>query len=206
MECTILEVQGVVHFYNARNIFSDVYLKCCTGEIIGIIGANGCGKSTLYKIMSGTIRSSDSFIYLNKKRIFKPQRFIKHCPAEIMLPKNTKLKDVISFLFDKTTQRTLLEYPLIATCINQKIKELSSGQAKYIQVLLFLHMDVPFVLLDEPFLGLSPIACEELISNIQKQANKGIIITDHNHEYLQMLTHQTYQLREGYLKQINIER
>ena len=133
MDC--LEIQGIIHYSNNKNILSDIYLICNTSEIISVVGLNGSGKTTLFKILSGITKNNNSFMYINKKRCFNPKKYIKYCPANNILPYQYKLTDIISFLYKKDIQIKLYENDIIKENENKKISELSQGTIKYIQII-----------------------------------------------------------------------
>ena len=171
--------------FKKRIVLSDISLRIKTGEILGIFGRNGCGKTTLLKILFGTLPSDDENILIDDE-CFNSSRNIElmnisYLPQHSFLPKDLKVRDVIPIYYkDGDAQDKIFYDPRIAKFERQKIGTLSLGERRYFEILLISRLPHQFLLLDEPFSMVEPLFqdfIKELLFQLKKE--KGIIITDH---------------------------
>lgn len=201
-----LEADSIMKSFGDRLILSDVYLKCVPGDIVAVWGRNGSGKSTLFKILYGTMKAERSFLQINSK-IISGKAYqtgqIAFLPQDNYLPKEMIVRDVIRLVCGK--KRHWLADKLIQKIYDSKIRNLSGGEVRYLEILLLLEHEAPFILLDEPFNKLSPVMVEEVIEYIRlASSNKGIILSDHNYRAVEKVANKHMLLKEGYLKPIAI--
>jgi len=202
----ILEIDSIQKYVNKDFSLSDVYLRCKTGEILGIFGRNGSGKSLLMKIIFGNEKADHKFIRINNKCINEPYKSsdnVVYLPQNSFLPKNIPVQKIIKLYLDKDCTKEFQDDEIIQKINTSKINELSGGELRYLELKLLLKSKAKFVLLDEPFSSLSPIMKEkanELI--ITKKTSKGIIITDHDFNHLNSITTKNYLMHKGSLKKI----
>lgn len=194
MKKHILEVDGIRKEFDGKTILSDVYLKCETSQVVGLIGRNGSGKSTLLKIISNLKPSPDKCVridFVSVKKNNALQNEICYLSQEHFIPKHLTVKKAIELSVDKQNRDFFNNDELIISVLNKKIRHLSGGELRYLEVKLVLFNPSKFVLLDEPFSRLSPLTCEKIVLVIKENAmKKGIIITDHNYEnVIQVATH-----------------
>lgn len=186
MKKHILEVDGIQKKFNEKIVLSDVYLKCETTEIIGLMGRNGSGKSTLLKIIFGIIPASNKCIHIDgisKNQTRSLFNEISYLDQEHSIPNHLSVKKTISLSIEKERINSFCEDKHIQSILKKKIRHLSGGELRYLEIKLVLFNSSKFVLLDEPYNGLSPIVTEfvnELIKENSKA--KGIIISDHNYQ------------------------
>ncbi|TCP24598.1 ABC-type multidrug transport system ATPase subunit [Tenacibaculum skagerrakense] len=201
-----LHVDSVRKSYGNNLILSDVFLSCKTGEIKGLIGRNGCGKSTLLKIIFGVEKAEFSFVRVNNKvirNISDGRNLINYLPQDNFLPNNIKIKRLIRLFLGKKKSDLLFKNAFIKPLLNKTNNVLSGGEKRIVEILLILHSEAVFVLLDEPFNGVSPIVREQIISIINSMRNtKGIIITDHDYRNVIKLADKIVFLKDGHLKEI----
>lgn len=206
MENSILIIDSINKSYNNEHILQDIYLKINTGEIVGLLGRNGSGKSTLLKIIFGTLEAESKYVNVDEKvyeKIYKEKDIIKYLPQDDFLPKQLKVKNVINIYFDKNERGNIINDKIIEKIINTKIGNLSGGELRYLEIKLLMNLESKFILLDEPFNGVSPIAIEEIKKMIIKNSlNKGIILTDHDYRNVLSITNKIYILRNGYIKEL----
>ncbi len=187
--------------YNQKILLSDVSISCRTGDILALYGKNGSGKSTLLNIIFGSMKAENKYISFNKKvydKPFKKNNLISFLPNQLILPKNVSIKVIANVWLHPSQLKQIEEDELIVPYLHTKIVNLSSGLLKYLQVKLILLKNSKFCLLDEPYLGLSPINMDkinQLILLVSKE--KGIIIADHNYQYLSAIANKTYLLNNG---------
>lgn len=182
MEHTLL-VEGLAHNFGKRIIFSNVNFEFKTGEIIGILGRNGSGKSTLFNMLFGSLKASKGDIYFDNK-LFQHStqlnRSVGYHTQGIMLPKGLKTKDLITISVACEKQDNIYYSLGIHEILNVRIENLSIGQQRYLQFLLLLNMNHPFIILDEPFSMVDPLyvtIIKEMI--IKYKELKCFIISDH---------------------------
>lgn len=196
---SLLEIDSIIKSFDNKVILSDINLKCKTGGVVGIFGKNGTGKSTLLKIIFGTISAQNKFIRLNGKVSNQPYQIkngISYLPQFQYLPNNLTVNSVLKLCLDYEQVEIINKDVIIVPFLKSKIKSLSFGIVRYIQTLLILKNNSHFCLMDEPFSGLSPVMCEKVIEEIKNQLpNKGFIITDHKYRDVLSICSQIYLLK-----------
>ena len=201
MNRNILEVDSVQKSYNDKLVVSDVYLKCQTNDIIGLLGRNGSGKSTLLKIIFGIVPTDNKFIRINGVVISNTNQLLKdisYLHQENFIPNHFLVKKAIYLSLNKEKLPDFCSDEMIQSVLNKRISHLSGGELRYLEIKLVLSNPSKFVLLDEPYNGLSPLMVEkvnELILNNASQ--KGIIITDHNYENLIKISTELMLMKDG---------
>ncbi len=203
-----LDVKSVVHSFGKRQILSDISFTCKTGDVIGIFGRNGTGKSTLLKILFGTLKAKHSEIYLDNRIVEKHiplNKFIAYHHQEVFLPKNTTVKNLIPLYFpDGEKQNKLFYDPQINKIENQKAGALSTGEQRYLQFLMILNLEHRFVLLDEPFSMLEPLYKDLIKEKIDSyKYEKGFIITDHYYLDVLQVAKVKKVIRDGVMTTVN---
>ena len=202
----VLEIDSIQKTYGHKSVLSDVFLQCKTGEIIGILGRNGSGKSTLLQIVSGLISADFKRITINKivkNTNAKICQDISYLSQDNFIPNHFSVKKAIHLSIEKNSLQAFLEDNLINSIIEKKINYLSGGEFRYLEIKLVLENNAKFVLLDEPYNGLSPIAIENINQLIlQNKNNKGIIITDHNYKNVIEISTDIYLMKAGALSKI----
>jgi len=196
-----LEVDSVRKHFENKLIISDVYLKCETGEIIGLLGRNGSGKSTLLRIIFGIVSAENKCIRIDgtvKNKTSDILKEISYLHQEQFIPNYFSVKKAISLSIDYQIMNEFLDDYLIQDILYKKVSQLSTGELRYLEIKLVLYNPSKFVLLDEPFNGLSPIMIEKVIQLIQKNTSKkGIIITDHDYENVIGIATQLLLMKDG---------
>jgi ABC-type multidrug transport system ATPase subunit len=156
----ILEVDSVRKQFDNKLVVSDVYLKCETNEIIGLLGRNGSGKSTLLKIIFGIVSAENKCIRIDgvvKNKVYQLLKEISYLHQEQFIPNHLSVKKAIFLSISIEKTAGFLEDTMIQSILDKKIKYLSSGELRYLEIKLVLYNSSKFVLLDEPYNGLSPI-------------------------------------------------
>lgn len=204
--CSIFEIDSVTKSFGIKRILTDVYLKCETGDIVGLFGRNGTGKSTLLKIIFGTQKSDSKFIRIKGQFCNKPYKrkgLINYLPEESFLPKQFTINDIVKIYLNRSMADLFFNDNLISSKGKNKIRELSGGELRYIEIKLLLLSDAKFVLLDEPFNGLSPLVIEAIKDLIKmRSSDKGIILTDHDYVNVMDVANRFYLLFDGGIKSI----
>lgn len=203
----VLEIDSIQKRFDLKTILSDVYLKCETGDIIGLLGRNGSGKSTLLQIIFGVLKSDFKFVRIDgvvKSKTSELFTEISYLSQDNFIPTNFTVAKTIILSVEKSKIIDFYNDEMIATIKNKSIRELSSGELRYLEIKLILYNSSKFALLDEPYNGLSPILIEKINALIMKSSEeKGIIITDHNYEHIINISTRLTLLKEGKLHAIS---
>jgi len=197
----ILEVDGIQKKYGERIILSDVYLKCETSQIIGLLGRNGSGKSTLLKIIFGVIAAPNKCIRIDsvsKNNENNLSDEISYLSQEQFIPNHLSVNKAIRLSIDKQKIKFFCEDEFIQTILNKRISHLSGGELRYLEIKIVLFNPSKFVLLDEPYNGLSPIMADLVSEMITVNSlEKGIVVTDHNYKNVIKISSQIILIKEG---------
>jgi ABC-type multidrug transport system ATPase subunit len=191
----------VTHAFSERRILCNIAFECNTGEIIGLFGRNGTGKSTLFKILFGTLKPDYAEIYFDDKLVTHSENkgtFVGYHIQDLMLPKTLRTRDVVNMYLPVEKRNNAMYAEGVADMAAKKIAELSLGQQRYLQFLLLLNLPHPFLILDEPFSMVEPLykhlIKEKLLAN---RAEKGFIITDHYYRDVLDVCDKAYLLKDG---------
>jgi ABC-type multidrug transport system ATPase subunit len=197
----ILEVDSVQKRYDIQSILSDVYLKCETNDIIGLLGRNGSGKSTLLKIIFGIENADFKFVRIDgvvKTKTSDLFNEISYLSQDNFIPNQLSVKKAISLSINSEQADDFYNEEMIQSISNRKISELSGGELRYLEIKLVLCNPSKFVLLDEPYNGLSPLMIEKVNALIKENATrKVIVITDHNYENVISISTKLMLMRDG---------
>ncbi len=210
----ILRAENIVKKYRKRTVVKGVSFEVEQGEIVGLLGPNGAGKTTSFYMIVGLIQPFSGNIYLDNEEITKlpvykrAQKGIGYLAQEASVFRKLSIEDNIRAVleltdYSKEYQKEKLE-TLISEFSLQHIRkskgiQLSGGERRRTEIARALAIDPKFILLDEPFAGVDPIAVEDIqqIVTKLKEKNIGVLITDHNvHETLS-ITDRSYLLFEG---------
>ena len=210
----ILKTTKIVKAYKGRKVVDNVNIKVSQGEIVGLLGPNGAGKTTCLYMMVGLIKSDLGSILLNDKNISNKPMYeraklgIGYLAQEASVFRKLTVEDNIKAVLEigslsKLDQNKKLE-ELIEEFSLQKVRKnrgdlLSGGERRRTEIARALATDPKFLLLDEPFAGVDPIAVEEIQKIIFQLKNKniGVLITDHNVQETLAITDRTYLMFEG---------
>jgi len=211
---SILKAQSLIKKYKKRVVVNNVSLEVKQGEVVGLLGPNGAGKTTTFYMIVGMIKPNEGTVSLNNieitnKPMYKRSRAgIGYLPQEASIFRKMTVENNIKAILQlqkmTSTQRKLrLEELLENFGISQIRKSsgymLSGGERRRCEIARTLAANPKFVLLDEPFAGIDPIAVEDIMKIVYKlkQQNIGVLITDHNvHETLS-ITDRAYILIDG---------
>lgn len=210
----ILRTENLIKKYGKRTVVRDVSFQVNQGEIVGLLGPNGAGKTTSFYMIVGLIKPFSGKVFLDKTDITdfpmykRAQIGIGYLAQEASVFRKLSVEDniraVLQFTkFSKTEQKERLESLLEEFGLQNVRKsygiQLSGGERRRTEIARALAVDPSFILLDEPFAGVDPIAVEDIQNIVSKliEKNIGVLITDHNvHETLN-ITHRAYLLFEG---------
>lgn len=195
-----LEADSIVLDFGSRRVLSDVYLKCETGKVAGLLGRNGNGKSSLMNIMYGTLKANSSCIRFDGEFVhsaYLVPGLIAYLTQFNFTPGHLTLQRVFTdFEVDYTGFESA--FPEFLTKYKSKVKSLSGGQVRVMETYLLLSSSAKFVLLDEPFTHLSPVLIDQVKELITESAkNKGILISDHLYGHVVEISDDLYLLSDG---------
>ena len=209
-----LKVDNLKKIYGRKEVVKEVSLSIRRGEVVGLLGPNGAGKTTSFYMITGMIRPNKGKIYFDNQDItnipmYKRARmgmgYLAQEPSiftKLSVEDNLRLVLEITDL-NKTNQRKRLEELLeefsIGHIRKSKAMMLSGGERRRTEIARSLIMNPDFILLDEPFAGIDPIAVEDIQNIVQTLKNKGIgiLITDHNVRETLSITDRAYLLYDG---------
>jgi lipopolysaccharide export system ATP-binding protein len=211
-----LRSENLVKQYGSKKVVNDVTVTVNQGEIVGLLGPNGAGKTTTFYMFVGLVRPDQGTILLNEEPITKlpmykrAQMGIGYLPQEASVFRELTVEDNVKAILQMTTlskaeQSEKLEILLEEFGLNRvrknRGKVLSGGERRRTEIARALATDPKFILLDEPFAGVDPIAVEDIQSIVADLRNKniGILITDHNVQETLSITDRAYLLFEGTL-------
>lgn len=210
----ILKTSNIVKEYKSRKVVDNVNIEVSQGEIVGLLGPNGAGKTTCFYMMVGLIKSDSGSVLLNDKNISNKPMFeraklgIGYLAQEASVFRKLSVEDNIKAVLQfgnlsKIEQNTKLE-ELIQEFSLEKVRKnrgdlLSGGERRRTEIARALATEPKFLLLDEPFAGVDPIAVEEIQKIVFQLKNKniGVLITDHNVQETLAITDKTYLMFEG---------
>ena len=213
-ERMVLRTEGLVKKYGKRTVVNNVSINVKQGEIVGLLGPNGAGKTTAFYMTTGLIVPNAGHIYLNNEDItnypvYKRARAgIGYLPQEASVFRKMSVEDNIMSVLEMTKlnlqQRKDKLESLIGEFRLNKVRknkgdQLSGGERRRTEIARCLAIDPKFIMLDEPFAGVDPIAVEDIQHIVWKlkYRNIGILITDHNVQETLTITDRAYLLFEG---------
>jgi lipopolysaccharide export system ATP-binding protein len=211
----MLETQSLVKRYRDRTVVSDVSVQVSQGEIVGLLGPNGAGKTTTFYMVVGLVRPDEGRILLDGRDITRlpmykrGQEGIGYLPQEASVFRRLSVEENILAILEMRAKMTrkemlaktdmLLEEFSLTHVRKNKGTFLSGGERRRTEIARALAVDPKFILLDEPFAGVDPIAVEEIQSIVRQlvKRNIGVLITDHNVNETLSITDRAYLLYQG---------
>tara|TARA_B100000886_G_scaffold13768_1_gene8929 strand:- start:9 stop:743 length:735 start_codon:yes stop_codon:yes gene_type:complete len=209
-----LKASNLVKSYSGKNVVKQVSVELNQGEIVGLLGPNGAGKTTSFYMIVGLIKADSGNIYLNKKEITnypmykRAQNGIGYLAQESSVFRKMSVEDNILSVLELTnlskaeqiqkTESLLEEFGLLE--IRKRRGDLlSGGERRRTEIARALATNPNFILLDEPFAGVDPLAVEDIQKIVRDLTKKniGILITDHNVQETLAITDRTYLMFEG---------
>ena len=216
---SMLKVRGLQKSYGARQVVQDVSLDVASGEVVGLLGPNGAGKTTSFYMIVGLVPSEGGEILLDGDSISslpihsRAERGLSYLPQEASVFRKLSVEDNIRAVLElqkrggKTLSRKAIEQRLDALLAELQIEKLrdskalslSGGERRRVEIARALATDPRFILLDEPFAGVDPIAVIEIqrIVRFLKERGIGVLITDHNVRETLGICDRAYIINQG---------
>lgn len=210
----VLRTENLVKKYRQRTVVNHVSINVTQGEIVGLLGPNGAGKTTTFYMTVGLIAPNEGEIFLNDLNITKypvykrAQNGIGYLAQEPSVFRKLSVENNIRAVLEMTPTSKEYQRDKLETLINEfhlnKVRknlgdQLSGGERRRVEIARCLAINPKFIMLDEPFAGVDPIAVEDIQSIVYKlkEKNIGILITDHNAPETLSITDRAYLLFEG---------
>jgi len=210
----ILRAEHLVKTYSQRKVVDNVFIEVNQGEIVGLLGPNGAGKTTTFYITVGLVTPNEGKVFLDDKDISNVAMYkraklgVGYLPQENSVFRTLSVEDNIKAILEfsdlnRAQQKEKLESLLdefgLTHVRKSPGKVLSGGERRRTEIARALASDPKFILLDEPFAGIDPIAVEDIQQIVEKLKfkNIGILITDHNVQETLSITDRAYLLFEG---------
>lgn len=209
-----LFTKNITKSYRSRKVVKGISIEVNQGEIVGLLGPNGAGKTTSFYMIVGLVSPDQGTVHLDGKDITKlpmykrSQLGVGYLPQEVSVFRKLSVEDNIMAILEMTKLNKAERHEKLEKLISEfglnnvrknKGSALSGGEKRRTEIARALATDPKFVLLDEPFAGVDPIAVEDIQSIVAdlKKRNIGILITDHNVQETLSITDRAYLLFEG---------
>jgi len=210
----VIRTENLLKKYGKRTVVDDVSIEVRQGEIVGLLGPNGAGKTTTFYMIVGMIRPNRGSIFLDNKNITRTPMYrrarhgIGYLPQEASIFRKLTVGENIMAILQsrgfagkekKLRMRQLLDELRVSHIENNLGMNLSGGERRRVEIARTLAIDPDFILLDEPFAGVDPIAVEDIQAIVAelKQKGYGVLITDHNVRETLRITDRAYIMTEG---------
>ncbi|MGC4059034.1 MAG: LPS export ABC transporter ATP-binding protein [Chitinophagaceae bacterium] len=209
-----IQTRNLIKKYGKRTVVNNVSFEVNQGEVVGLLGPNGAGKTTSFYMVVGIVKPDEGLVFLDDEDITKlpmfkrAQKGIGYLPQEASVFRKLSVEDNIGAVLELTKlskaeqlkkRDALLEEFRLTHVRKSPGDVLSGGERRRTEIARALAVDPKFILLDEPFAGIDPIAVEDIQSIVArlKYKNIGILITDHNVQETLSITDRAYLLFEG---------
>ncbi len=210
-----IRAENLVKIYNDRTVVNDISIEVNKGEVVGLLGPNGAGKTTTFYMVVGLIRPNSGKIFIDDTDLTsmtmdkRAKQGIGYLPQEASIFRKLTVEDNIKLVLElneklnanqrKEKLEELLEEFSIKRLRDTLAVSLSGGERRRVEIARALAASPEFILLDEPFAGIDPIAINEIKENIKLLSNKGlgVLITDHNPKATLSITDRAYVIFDG---------
>ena len=204
-----LEADSIQLEFGLRSILSDIHLQCETGKITGLLGRNGQGKSCLMRILYGDLPATSSSVRFDGAPVpaaYKHPNLLLYLPQFNFIPASLTIPRILND-FQLEFRDLEKRFPEFGPVRRSRLRDLSGGQRRLIQVYLIVRSRCRFALLDEPYTHLMPLQIEKVKEMLlEEKENKGLLITDHLYRDILGVSDQVYILAEGKTHLIKNER
>ena len=213
-----IKAENLVKIYNDRTVVNDISIEVNKGEVVGLLGPNGAGKTTTFYMVVGLVRPNSGKIYVDNVDLTeltmdkRAKHGIGYLPQETSIFRKLTVEDNIKLVLElneklnkkekKEKLEELLDEFKITRLRDSAAVALSGGERRRVEIARALAASPDFILLDEPFAGIDPIAIGEIKDNIRILSNRGlgVLITDHNPKATLSITDRAYVIFDGQIK------
>lgn len=210
--------QGLKKIYNDRTVVNGVSFEVNAGEVVGLLGPNGAGKTTTFYMLVGLVKPNEGKITLDDNDLtnmpihMRARSGIGYLPQETSIFRRLTVEENIDLVLEmnkklsKSDRKEKLDYLLEDFGLTKLRKspsiQLSGGERRRVEIVRALAADPKFILLDEPFTGIDPIAINDIQKNIRSLVDRGIgvLLTDHNPKATLSITNRAYIIFDGFIK------
>ncbi len=211
----MIETKGLEKAYRKRKVVNEVNIKVDRGEIVGLLGPNGAGKTTTFYMIVGLVKPDNGSVYLDDKELTdlpmhrRAQAGIGYLPQEASIFKKLTVEENVIVLWENMPEVPKSEYGKRLDALFEEMHvthlrksrgyELSGGERRRVEIVRALACNPSFILLDEPFAGIDPIAVndiQEIVAHLKKKG-LGVLITDHNVRETLQITDRAYIIHDG---------
>jgi ABC-type multidrug transport system ATPase subunit len=195
-----MEFDSIQLSFGQRVILSDIFIRCETGKIVGLLGRNGAGKTCLFRVVYGDLPARNKSVRFDSIALPKPftrPEFIKYLPQFNFIPKFLSIRAVFQDA-DLNFSDFIDRFPEFRPMAKKNVSSLSGGQRRFLETYIIVKSKTQFVLLDEPFTHLMPLQIEKLLELLfEEKRSKGFIITDHLYGKIIQVADELYLLKDG---------
>ena len=213
-----IRAENLVKVYNDRTVVNNISIEINKGEVVGLLGPNGAGKTTTFYMVVGLVKPNSGKIFIDDKDLtnmtmnLRAKHGIGYLPQESSIFRKLNVEDNIKLVLElndklntkqkKEKLEELLEEFSITKLRKTSAVALSGGERRRVEIARALAASPEFILLDEPFAGIDPIAIGEIKDNIKILSNRGlgVLITDHNPKATLSITDRAYVIFDGQIK------
>ena len=197
---TKLEADSVWLEYGNHKILQNTYLRVDIGQIVGLLGRNGSGKSSLLEIIYGTKFAQNSSIRIDGTyvgKLYQHRGVLAYLPQKHFVPSHLTVRQALD-LYQSDLIEAIAYFPELNELVSYRFNHLSGGQQRLIETVMILASPAPLIILDEPFSNVTPLHIETLKTWIVSlKSRKGILITDHYYQDVLTISDRVYFLNMG---------
>jgi ABC-type multidrug transport system ATPase subunit len=196
----LLEVDSIILEFGSKRVLQDVYIKCETGKITGLLGLNGSGKTCLLNVIFGEIAINDKSIRLDGRVLYESYRNpadFRYLPQFSFTPKSLTIKRIFKD-FNLDFNSFIIDFPEFKKYYRSRFGKLSGGEQRLVEVYVILKSKTKVCMLDEPFSQIMPVHVESIKKIMSSERkHKGFIVTDHLYKHVTEICNDLYVISHG---------
>lgn len=197
---TKLEADSIWLEYGNHKILQNIYLRVDKGQIVGLLGRNGSGKSSLLEIIYGIRSTQNSSIRIDGvyiSKLYQHRGILAYLPQKHFVPSHLTVRQAL-YLYQSDLLEASAYFPELNELVSYRFDDLSGGQQRLVETVMVLTSPAPLIILDEPFSNVMPLHVETLKTWLTAlKSNKGILITDHYYQDVLTISNKIYFLNMG---------